>query len=88
MQDINRTQQNKPGQNSTPGNSGAADGVLPLFAAVLNELQQLGIECTATNDDTAGALVIRVNGAQVETTAGNKKRFSMRQAQGGNDANQ
>lgn len=88
MQDTNRTQPNKPAQNGAPGNSGAADGVLPLFAAVLNKLQQLGIECAASNDDTTGALVIRVNGAQVETTAGNKKRFSMRQVQGGNDANQ
>lgn len=78
MRNISRTQQSKPGQSSTHNNNAEADGVLPLFGAVLNKLQQLGIQCTAVNDDGAGSLVITVIGARVDLTPDQKKRFSMR----------
>jgi hypothetical protein len=78
MRNISRTQQGKLGQSDMPNNNAEANGVLPLFGAVLNKLQQLGIQCTAVNDDGAGALVITVHGARVDVTPDQKKRFTMR----------
>lgn len=79
MTNINRTQTDKPGQSSAPGAHGA-NNVLPLFAAVLNKLQSLGVRCEVRADDGRRSLIIEVIGATTERTTEGRTRFVMRQA--------
>lgn len=59
--------------------------MLPLFGAVLNKLQGMGVACQVENDDATGALIIRVIGARFEASEDNpkRKRFVMREGGAG-----
>lgn len=70
-------QKGKAGQ-STERVAHEADSVLPLFAAVLNKLQQMGVMCEARPDEAGQSLIIEVKGATLEQTEQGRIRFAMR----------
>jgi hypothetical protein len=79
MQDKNNTPKIAESKPSVKSGSATyeANSLLGALGMLLNELHRAGLEATATNDDTAGALTITIKGAQAKLD-GVKIKFTAR----------
>lgn len=75
---INKTPRSKAGHDNEQSGH-AANSVLPLFAAVLNKLQAMGVQCEARASEAGQSLIIEVSGATVQATDEGRIRFVMRE---------